>query len=35
MLKNKDNVDFSGNVVKSWAICLSVMNQEETNIKNF
>ncbi len=35
MLKNKDNVDFSGIAVQSWTICLSVMNQEETHIKNF
>ena len=35
MLKNKDNVNFSGSAVQSWAIYLSVMNQEETHIKNF
>ena len=35
MLKNKDNVNFSGSAVQSWSICLSVMNQEETHIKNF
>lgn len=35
MLKNKDNVDFSGSAVQFWTICLSVVNQEETHIKNF
>ena len=35
MLKNKDNVDFFGSAVQSWTICLSVVNQEETHIKNF
>ena len=35
MLKNKDNVDFSGNAVQSWTICLRVVNQEDTHIKNF
>ena len=35
MLKNKDNVDFSGSTVQSWTICLSVVNQEKTHIKNF
>ena len=35
MLKNKDNVDFPGNAVQSWTICLSVVNQEEMYIKNF
>ena len=35
MLKNKDNVDFSRSAVQSWAICLSVVNQGETHIKNF
>ena len=35
MLKNKDNVDFSGIKVQSWAICLIVVNQKETHIKNF
>jgi len=33
MLKNKDNVDFSGSAVQFWTICLSVVNQEETQIK--
>ena len=35
MLKNKDNVDFSRSAVQSWTICLSVVNHEETHIKNF
>jgi len=35
MLKNKDNVEFSGSAVQSQTICLSVVNQEETHIKNF
>ena len=35
MLKNKDNVDFSGSAVQSWTICLSVVIQEVTHIKNF
>ena len=35
MLKNKDNVDFSRSTVQSWTIYLSVVNQEETHIKNF
>ena len=35
MLKNKDNVDFSGSVVQSWTIYLSVVSQEETHINNF
>ena len=35
MLKNKDNVDFSGSVVQSKTICLIVVNLEETHIKNF
>ena len=34
MLKNKDNVDFSGSAVQSWTIYLSVVNQEETYTKN-
>ena len=35
MLKNKDNVNFSGSAVQSWTICLSVVNKQETHIKNF
>ena len=35
MLKNKDNVDFSRSAVQSWTIYLSVVNQDETHIKNF
>ena len=33
MLKNKDNVDFSGSAVQSWTIFLRLVNQEETHIK--
>ena len=35
MFKNQDNVDFSGIAVQSWTICLSLMNQVETQAKNF
>jgi len=35
MLKNKDNVDFSGIAVQSRTICFSVVNQEETHKKTF
>ena len=33
MLKNKDNVDFSGSAVQSWTICLGIVNLEETDLK--
>jgi len=35
MLKNKDNVNFSGSAVQFWTICLCVVNQEETCKKTF
>jgi len=35
MMRNKDNVDFSGSSIQAWTICLIVVNQEDIHINNF